>query len=153
MNAVGIQLKRYPYEEPYHLHLVFSASNGLFEGHLEFFCNATGIKELGTALHSFPNKIPDAYSYEIGSAQKENNSAYYFALHAYTTDMSGRCALQIVVDNNQDKPDEGACRFSIKAEPSAINRLGKLLLTFSEMKHQTLNWSLSGENDCLIENE
>ncbi|MGB7582114.1 MAG: hypothetical protein WBL85_06675 [Sedimentisphaerales bacterium] len=139
MDTIGIQLKRYPYEEPYHLNLALSASNGLFAGQLEYFCNADDIKKIGTTLQSFPNKIPDEYLYEIGSAQKGNNSAYYFALHAYTTDMSGQCALQIVIDNNRDKPDEGACRFSIKAEPSAINRLGKLLLRFSEMKHQTLN--------------
>lgn len=153
MNIIGIQLKRYPYEEPYNLHLDLSASNGLFAGQLGYFCNADDIKEIGTALQSFPNKIPDEYLYEIGSARQEDNSAYYFALHAYTTDRSGQCALQIVIDNNQDKPNEGACRFSIKTEPSAINRLGKLLLRFSETKHHTLNWSLSGENDCLIENE
>jgi hypothetical protein len=142
-------LRRYPYEEPYHLHLKFSASNGLFDGSLEYFCNANDLKEIGEALRSFPKKIPNEYIYQIGSP--EGNFACYFSLRAYITDLSGHCALQIVIDNNQKGTDEAECRFSIKAEPSAINRLDELFLTFSKLKHSELNWSLSGETDCLVD--
>ena len=151
MRTIGIQLKRYPFEEP-NLHLMFSASNGFFNGFLDYFCNANDLKEIGIALQSFPKKIPDDYLYEIGSKRPQDNFAYYFALHAYTIDQSGHCALQVVIDNRQAKPYEGECRFSIKAEPSAINRLGEMLLTFSNLKHLSMNWSLTGENDRLVEN-
>jgi hypothetical protein len=153
MQTIGIQLKRYPYEEPYHLHLLFSANNGLFGGVLEYFCNADDLKKIGLALQSFPENIPDDYIYEIGSTRPEDNFAYYFALHAYTTDTSGHCAFQIVIDNKRNKPTEGECRFSIEAEPSAINRLGELLLIFSELKHHSMDWSLAGDCDSLVENE
>jgi hypothetical protein len=153
MRKIGIQLKRYSYEEPCNLHLVFSASNGRFSGSLGYYCNTDNLKELGMALRSFPKKVPDDYLYEIGSTRPEDNCAYYFALHAYTTDMSGHCALQVVIDNKRDKPYEGECRFSIAAEPLAINRLGGLLLTFSNLKHCSMAWSLSGKSDCLVENE
>ena len=152
MQTIGIQLKRYPYEEPYNLNLVFSANSGRFNGSLVYFCSVDNLKELGMALRSFPKKVPDEYLYQIGSPRPEDNCAYYFALRAYTVDMSGHCALQIVIDNRQDKPCEGQCRFSIKAEPSAINRLGGLLLTFSELKHRSMTWSLSGKSDRLVEN-
>ncbi len=153
MKIIGIQIRRFPYEEPYLVNLVFSASNGVLNGRLEYYCNASDLKDIGKALRSFPRKVPDEYSYEIGSTKPEDRFAYYFAIHAYTTDGSGHCALQIVIDNNGKRPDEEACRFSIKAEPSAINRLGALLITFSKLKHHGIIWSVSGEADCLIENE
>lgn len=145
-----IQLKRYPYEEPYCLNIVVSATNGLFDGSLEFYCDTDDLINLGNALRVFPKKAPDEYFFELGSNKPEDNYAYYFAIHAYTTDRSGHSALQIVLDNNKSRPDEGSCCFSIKAEPSAINRLGELLLIFSNLEHLELNWSLSGEADCLI---
>jgi hypothetical protein len=55
------------------------------------------------------------------------------------------------MDNNNKRPDDEACRFSIKTEPAAIQRLGKLFLAFSQLKHHTMIWSLSGNEDCLIE--
>jgi hypothetical protein len=153
MKTIGIELKRYPYEEPHILNLVFTASNGTFEGDLEYYCNAEDLVEIGEALRSFPRKMPDEYSYELGSLRAEDRCAYYFALRAYTTDKSGHCALQVVIDNRRDRPNEGACRFSIKAEPSSVNRLGHLLLTFSKLEHHALTWSASGERDALIEHE
>ena len=152
MRTIGIQIKRVPYEEPYHANLVFSASNGVFDGFLEYYCNASDLKDLGKALRAFPKRVPDTFSYEIGSTKPEDNFAYHFALHAYTTDNSGHCALQVVIDNNQARPDEGACRFSIQAEPAAINRLGDLLTEFAGLKHHELIWTVSGKGDALVEN-
>ncbi len=153
MKTIGIQITRFPYEEPYLLSLVFSATNGVFDGRLEYYCNASDLTDIGKALRPFPTKVPDEYSYEIGSTKPEDKFAYHFALHAYTTDMSGHCALQVVIDNNRDIPDEGACRFSIQTEPSALNRLGELLLEFAKLKHHELNWTLSGEGDSLVEKQ
>ena len=153
MKTIGIQIKRVPYEEPYHVNLVFSASNAVFDGSLEYYCNASDLEDIGKALRSFPRKVPDAYSYEIGSSRPEDNFAYHFALHAYTTDNRGHCAIQVVIDNNQDRPDEGACRFSILAEPAAINRLGNLLMEFAKLKHHELNWTVSGDGDSLVGDE
>ncbi|MBN2710987.1 MAG: hypothetical protein JXR97_00935 [Planctomycetes bacterium] len=47
MNTIGIEIKRYPYEEPYHLNLVFSASNGVFEGSLKYYCHASDLEDIG----------------------------------------------------------------------------------------------------------
>ena len=35
-----ITVKRYPYEEPYHLQLEFFISNDGFSGNTDFYCNA-----------------------------------------------------------------------------------------------------------------
>ncbi len=153
LNIVGIQLKRYPYEEPDLLNLVVSVCKGDFAGCLEFYCDTNDLRNIGEALQSFPKKVPDEYVYEIGSNKPEVNFAFYFMICAYTLDKSGHCALQIVIDNNEKRPDEEACRFSIKADPAAIQRLGRLFLAFSQLKHHTMIWSLSGEHDCLVECE
>ena len=152
-KTIGIQIKRFPYEEPYHVNLHFSAYNGTFKGFLEYYCAASELKDIGEALCAFPRRVPDAYSYEIGSTKPEDNFAYYFALHAYTTDNLGHCAIQVVIDNNENRPYEGACRFSIQAEPAALNRLGGLLTEFAELKHHELDWTVSGEGDSLTKIE
>lgn len=67
--------------------------------------------------------------------------------------MSGHCALQIIIDNRFEPPADGSCCFSIKTDPSAINRLGKLLLTFADLKHNVLKWSVAGDGDALLTEE
>ena len=145
MNTVGIQIRRLPYEEPHHLDLVFSASNGTFAGAVEYYCNTPDLEDLGKSLQAFPTTVPDAYSYETGQERFDND----FASHVYTTDAVGHCALQVVIDNHRARPDEGACRFSIPAEPAAINRLGRLLFQFAKLRHYELKWTPSGEGDLL----
>ncbi len=60
-----IIVKRYPYEEPYHIQLDFFVSNGGFSGNTDFYCNAEDLKIIGQALQNFPSKINDEYRYEI----------------------------------------------------------------------------------------
>ncbi|MGD0093586.1 MAG: hypothetical protein ABSE73_27065 [Planctomycetota bacterium] len=153
MKTIAIRIRRFPYEEPHALHLVFYATNGVFEGRLEYYCNANDLNKIGSALQLFPTKVPDEYNYQIGSTKPEDNFAYYFALRPYTFDAAGHCALQVVIDNNGRRPGEGACRFSIQAEPWALNRLGKLLLEFAKLRHHELTWTVSGDGDSLVERE
>ena len=72
-------------------------------------------------------------------------------VRAYTTDNQGHTALQVVMNNKDDAPDEGECRFSIMVEPWAIHRLGELVLKFSDSKYFALKWSLNPDNDELVE--
>ena len=150
MKAIGIQIERFPYEEPYLVNLGLTASNGNFQGTLEFFCNASELADIGKALSAVRKTIPDEYSYEIGSTKPEDRFAYYFALRVYTRGLRGNCAHQVVINNNQQEPDEGACRFSIQTDRVAINRLGALLLEFAELKHRQLHWTPSGKGDGLV---
>jgi hypothetical protein len=60
-----IIVKRYPYEEPYHLQLDFFATNGVFSGNTDFYCNAEDLKKIGKALQNFPAKIGDEYRYGL----------------------------------------------------------------------------------------
>ena len=55
------------------------------------------------------------------------------------------------MNNKEDAPDEGECRFSIMAEPWAIHRLGELILRFSDSKYCALKWSLNSDDDELVE--
>jgi hypothetical protein len=136
-----IVIRRFPYEEPYHLRLVISAGNGSFSGALEYYCNANDLAEVGSRLARFPIMIGDDYVYELGSPRPEDRFAFHLFLHVFTTDLRGACVLQIGMNNNLQAPDNGSCAFSICAEPSTINRLGDLLRTFAELKHMELHWS------------
>ncbi len=77
MSPPFIIIRRHPYEEPYHLNLVITASNGVFAGTLEYYCNATDLTEMGSKLMSFPERIGDTYSYELGSPRPEDRFAFH----------------------------------------------------------------------------
>lgn len=144
MNPPFIIIRRYPYEEPYHLNLVISASNGATGSVLEYYCNAADLIKVGAILTAFPAKAKDTFCYELGSQRPEDRFAFHFALRACTLDSAGHCALQLTMNNNRTPPDDGSCSFSIRVEPAAINRLGRLLTTFGELRHSELRWSDTG---------
>jgi hypothetical protein len=149
MDEIGIRIVRYEQLYPEVLNL-FWASNGLFQGGIRFYFERGHLKRMGKALSSFPDKIPGECSYSIGSQHPDDKSSYLI-LRAYMADNQGHTALQVVMNNKDDVPDEGECRFSIMAEPWAIHRLGELLLKFSDSKYCALNWSLNSDNDMLEE--
>jgi len=141
-----IVVRRYPYEEPHHTQLEFIASNGLFAGATDIYCNVEDIARIGSALQSFPAHIGDQFVYEYGNDNPEARFYRHFVMRAYTTDSVGHCAIQIAMNLNNTEPNEGLCQFSIQAEPSAIARLGRLFIQFAELQHLELHWSpASGE--------
>jgi Mn-dependent DtxR family transcriptional regulator len=99
------------------------------------------LKEIGKSLQSFPKRMDDEYIYEYGTEKAEERYYRHFWLKVYTVDSLGHCAIQFHINKNTEEPEEGICRFSICAEASAINRLGKLFETFSELKHLEFRWS------------
>lgn len=144
MKPPFIFIRRCPYEEPYHLNLVISASNGVVSGALEYYCNAKDLVEIGSKLVTFPANVDDSYAYELGSPRPEDRFAFHFSLRAVTLDSVGHCALQLKMNNNRPTPDDVSCSFSICIEPAAINRLGRLFTIFGELKHSELRWSDTG---------
>ncbi len=138
-----IVIRRHPYEEPYLIHLEWLVSNGLFSGSLYLFCNVEDIRKIGEALTRFPRRPGDEYIYGYGSEESKSNC--YFALRAYTTDKCGHCALQLILDNYLDEPQDGKCQFSIRADTGSIQGLGKMLVRFADLQHLQLEWTpLSG---------
>jgi hypothetical protein len=137
-----ITVRRYPYEEPYLTQLRFFVSNGFFSGATDIYCDVEEIAAIGTALEFFPKKVSDEYTYEYGSEDPAKEFYRYFLLRAYTTDQAGHCALQIHINLNEKEPEEGVCKFSMRAEPAAINRLGKLFMSFSKLAHLEFHWNL-----------
>lgn len=110
-------------------------------GTLEYYCNAEDLTEVGDTLAAFPRQPDDSYTYELGSPKPEDRFAFHFALRAATLGSTGHCALQFTMSNNGPPPDDMSCSFSIRAEPAAINRLGRLLSAFGDLKHFELRWS------------
>ena len=135
-------IRRTPYEEPHHLHLHLSASNGTFAGTADMYRNTYEVRETGQALRRFPARVPDEVVSQYGTDDPGSRFYRLVRIRAYTLGRSGRSALQITLDLNEDEPSEGACRFSIQAEPAAINRLGELLVRFAELRHLELRWTL-----------
>ncbi|WP_159967199.1 hypothetical protein [Pseudomonas sp. 9Ag] len=138
-----LRIVRHPYEEPDHLNLVVSASNGNLSARFEYYENARAMHEWASVLEQFPRHSSDIFLHEIGSETPEDRTAYYFRLRVFNTNSAGGCAIQLRFNNNQSLPDREIFDFCIRAEPSQINRLGKLLRTFAELRHEVLEWNVT----------
>jgi hypothetical protein len=138
-----IRITRYPYEEPHHLNLVITASNGQLVGKLEFYLNADALTEWATEMEAFPRQAKSAVLWELGSARPEDRFAFYFRMRLFTVDGLGHGAIQLAFNNNEASPDREVSEFCIRSEAAQINRLGNLLRQFSKLNHQVLHWSLT----------
>jgi len=150
MNPPALIVKRFPYEEPYHVQIGLFASNGRFSARSDFYCNVDDLSEIGSALSSFPKHIGDEYVYVYGSEDPDANFYGYIKLRAYTVGSVGKCALQITINRNAEEPEEGRSTFSIPVNPAAINKLGELFSEFSLLRHLEFHWS---ETDASLHDE
>jgi hypothetical protein len=147
MLAPYIRVRRLPYEEPYHIQLEFTVSNGVFSGCTDIYGRVDTLTEIGNSLRQFPNKIGDEYRFEYGSEDPSVRFYRCFVMRAYTTSHRGYCNLQFMINQNKAEPNEGVCKFSItNIEPAALNRLGELFVTLSKLQHLELQWTLSDGN-------
>ena len=151
MSNSYLTIRRIPYEEPHLLQLEITASNGIFVGQTDIYCNTSSVAEIGGALKKFPKFVGDEFRHEYGSSDPKDRNYRHFVLRAYTVGSWGKCALQISINQNQHEPDEGICLFSIEAEPASLNRLGDLLIAFSKLQHLELMWVPNSEECALFE--
>ena len=139
MNKSFIKLRRCPYEEPYHLNLVIQASNGRSSCELEFYVNSKSLCEIADGLKALPKKD---FRWEIGSEKPEDRFAYYLGLHCFAIRPGGECALHIRMNNNEEAPEGELSDFYIRAMPADLDRLRALLVQFSRLDHEMLEWTV-----------
>jgi hypothetical protein len=148
MKPPWIKVRRYPYEEPYHTHIFIWVSNGLFMGGTDFYCHVDDLQTIGEALQVFPRSVPDEYNYEYGGKRREGSGYFrYFLLRASTINRSGHCAIQVIIDLNEETPTGGNCEFSFHIEPLLLNRLGHLFSKLHRLEHGEFHWN---NNSALI---
>jgi hypothetical protein len=138
-----IQINRHPYEEPYHLNVVMTASNGKLQGALEFYINAESLLEWAKGMEEFPSHAKSMLRWEIGSENPDDRFSFYFRMRLFTTDSVGHCALQLRFNNNRALPEREISEFCLQAEPSQINSLGRLIREFGQLRHRALLWEVS----------
>jgi len=137
-----LRITRHPYEEPHHVNLVVTASNGRQQGELEIYANAKDLSVLADNLQGFPKQENDIALWELGSEQPEDRFAFYFRLKVFQLAANGRCAIEVRFCNNQAAPDRELIEFSIPALPADLDRLARLLKQFSRLEHRVLEWNL-----------
>ena len=142
-----IRIERIPYEEPYHIHLVWQVSNGNVSSIFDYYVNADSLLEIANHLEEFPRHKTDVFLYEIGSEKPEDRFAYYFRFRVFTTNSRGSSAIQIRFSNNRALPHREIVEFCLQTEPAAINRLGQLFREFAKLNEEFMAWS---ENESFI---
>jgi hypothetical protein len=144
-----IRIARIPYEDQYHLRLVMLAGSARQHAEIEFYVSSKDLLAWAEHLEVFPRHKSDVFLWERGSERSEDGFAYYIRFRVFIFDGSGHCAVQLRFNNNQDLPDREIAEFCITAEPSQINRLGRLCREFAALKHEVLDWWL--DDVCLYE--
>lgn len=137
-----IRITRHPYEEPYHVNLVVTASNGRLQGEVELYANATDLSAFGSELRRFPSSKVSVL-WELGSERPEDRFAFYYRLRAFQVAPNGRCAIEVRFCNNEKPPHRQLTEFSIEALPSDLDRLAALLERFSKLEHRVLEWTVT----------
>jgi hypothetical protein len=140
-EKVEVIVRRFPYEEPFTLHIEFTASNGNFSGSTDIYCGPGDLEGIGSALRRFPLRIGDEFRFEYGSDNPKDRWYRYFVFRVYTIDGVGHSAIQFVMNNNSLEPFEGASRFSIRADVASINRLGEAFEKFAQLESQEFRWT------------
>lgn len=135
----SIKITRIPYEEPYHLRLVMEACNGRYRGKFEFYTNTDDLRKLADVLEMFPRHSSSVHLWELGSERSEDAFAYYLRFRLFAT--INQCYIQIRFNNNRDLPEREIAEFCIVAEPTALNRLGRLIREFANLDHEVLLWT------------
>jgi hypothetical protein len=138
-----IRITRYPYEEPHHVNLVVTASNGRQRGELEIYANAEDLAFFACELHGFPKHKDDTALWELGSECPEDRFAFYYRLRVFQVATDGQCAIEVRFCNNQEPPAREIVEFSIDVLPSDLDRLAALLERFSKLEHRVLEWNLN----------
>ena len=76
-------VRRYPYEEPYHLQIELMVSNGTFTCAGDIYVGRDELAEIGQGLGAFPSSVPDEYVYEYvdeeGNAVDVTQDEYEYA--------------------------------------------------------------------------
>ena len=117
-------------------------------GSLEFYLNASDLKDIGEALKKFNYKQTSTYLYELGSERSEDNFAHYFCFKAFPTGKGYRSyAIQIRLNNNEKLRKHGwlplhqESNFAIETDINNLRELGQLLINFSKLKQDRLYWT------------
>ena len=141
MNPQSTYLKitRIPYEEPSHVKLIVSASNGEQSGSLEIYDGAASLLDTATALTDFPFN-QQSYTWELGSEDPKVRFGFYFLFEVKLIDPQGHAFIHFRMNNNEDLPDKAMAEFSIRTEIAGINRLGNLFQAFARLDSEQLTW-------------
>ena len=123
------------------LQLELSAQNGRRALSQDFYAYPEDLRQFGAKLEAFPTSVEDAPTFEYGA----NDPKVYcwLRLRAYVFDGSGHSALELMVQNNKQPPEQASALFSTKLEAAALNKLGQELVAWSRLNEGDLEFEAS----------
>jgi len=137
-----LNITRHPYEEPHHVNLVVSAGNASTQAEFEIYANASDLTDAAQSFTGFPRTDNDSFIWELGSENKRDRFKFYFRLRVFQFSSTGRCAIELRFNNNQEPPDQLVVEFCIKAYPADLDRLGTIFYSFSRLDDLTMEWTV-----------
>lgn len=129
--TAGLSARRAPYEEPHHTRLAIDASDGVYCGSVELYCDIADLERIAHGLQGFPRRPGDEFVYEY-------RAGLLWRLRAVALDGVGHCALQVEIDAG---PGAGSCRCWLPTEPAALDRLGACFGRLAQPDAPEFDWS------------
>ena len=138
----SIEIERIPYEEPYHLNLIFKVSDSDMFDHFEIYCKLEHIKHCAETLIKFPINSSENYHWELGSENPKDRWGFYFSFKVSLKDSKNNPNIKIRFNNNEDLPDKKVLEFNLISELENIKELGRLFKEFSKLESKKLVWNV-----------
>jgi hypothetical protein len=150
MRYVGIEITRF-WAAPNDNEFRFKANDGIRQRSILINLSSRHWTSVGKALISFSESSRSEYYFKIQSHRHMMpylNHRPWFVIRALRT-TSPNTALQITMNFEKIHTfrSMGERSSLILAEPLAINRLGKLLIEYSQPRYRLLKWSVKGDVD------
>jgi hypothetical protein len=157
IKHIGIEVKR-PFEG-YDDEIRLGANDGVIQDSVFFWLDSHHWKRMGHGLISFAEGFSREYYFKgayastvypvftlraLRKSRSKENTALWLTMESETL----LDCLEEVYKKDFKKAERS---FLILAEPSAIQKLGKLLIEFSNPKYMRLKWSVKGDVDTMIE--
>jgi hypothetical protein len=135
-----LRVTRVPYEEPYHLDLVFEAAIPGYRATVEVYTSVADVRDAGERLARFPDD--GDFHWEIGDRDPAR-SPYHLALHAWRLDGAGHGALAVRFASHGDALTRRVAEFAFQVVPADLDRLARQLRAFAELRELVLEWRVA----------
>ena len=136
-----IEIERVPYEEPYHLNLIFKVTDNKVFDNFEIYCKSEHIVNCAESLMEFPVNSSCGFNWELGSENPKDRFGFYFSFKVFLTDSDSKPHIKIRFNNNEDFPDKKVLEFQLTSKLENIKELGRLFKEFSKLESKKIVWN------------
>lgn len=135
-----IQIRTLYYDGLDDLQISIRFDNNICSSTLEIWAQPDIFKDFAEQLAEFPFRETKSLCFQYGEDDKR--WAYYLLVSVDLYDPSGKIVIKTLVDNKGDNTNNYRCEFPILTDVTNVNELGRQLLKWTPVEHETWGFPL-----------